>query len=50
MAIDISPGIAVQCNELVHEVFAGLLPASWIALEVGEAMLGDWASRNFGLE
>ena len=41
MPINFLLGVSVQCPELVHEVFAGLLPVVCGALVVHEAVRGD---------
>ena len=43
-------GCAIQRDELVHKIFAGLLPALCIALEVLKAKFGDGASCDLRLE
>ena len=50
VAVDFSCWSSVESYELVHEVFARLLPACRVALEIGEPEFGDWALGNLGLE
>jgi len=50
MAVDLSAWCAIERNEFVHKVLRGLLRAAGIALEIGEAKLGDRASSNLSLE
>ena len=41
---------SVQVDEFVHKVFAGLLPALCIPLEIGEPEFGDRAGSDLTLE
>lgn len=50
MTVDLLLWIPVQSTELVHEVFAGLLPVIWRTVVVCEAVLCDRVSRQLLLE
>ena len=50
VTVYLSRGCSIQSYELVHEVFASLLPALGVALEILKAEFCDGASCNLRLE
>lgn len=50
MAIYLTAWGSVEVDELVHKILAGLLPATSITLEIGEAESGDGAVGYLCLE
>lgn len=50
MAVNLSLGRSIQSCELIHKVFACLLPACGVAHKVREAEFGNGARRYLCLE
>jgi hypothetical protein len=50
MAVDLLLWVTVQSSEFIHKVLASSFPIHWVAREVREAVLSDWAPDNLLFE